>query len=135
MKKIALNVRDFFLDDKILLAATISAIVTSFFNRPHLSYVNFHVIVSVFCIMTLVQVYQRLHVLDFFARELIIKSHSKRALMQMLLALTFVGAMFLTNDMTVLTFVPLFILIARQLEFSPILPVTLITISANLALH
>ncbi|CAM2963142.1 SLC13 family permease [Latilactobacillus sakei] len=132
MKNIALNIRDFFLDDKLLLAATIAAIVTSFFNRPHLSYVNFHVIVSVFCIMTLVQVYQRLHVLDYFARELIIKSHSKRALMQMLLALTFVGAMFLTNDMTVLTFVPLFILIARQLDFSPILPVTLITISANL---
>ena len=64
MKNIALNIRDFFLDDKLLLAATIAAIVTSFFNRPHLSYGNFLVIVSVFCIMTLVQVYQRLHVVD-----------------------------------------------------------------------
>lgn len=132
MSKLNSAIKEFVLDDKLLLIAATAAVITSFFSRPKLEYVNFHVIVSVFCIMTLVQVYQRLHVLDYFAREIIVKSRSKRVLMQTMLTLTFFGSMVLTNDMTVLTFVPLFILIARQLEISPILPVTLITIAANL---
>lgn len=119
-------------NDKLMLVAIIAAVVTSLLTPPHFNDVNWHVIVNVFCIMTMVQIYEHLHVLEFLANHLISSSKTERRLVQMLLLLTFFGAMFLTNDMTVLTFAPLVILIAIRGNFSPIMPMTLMTISANL---
>ncbi|KRN29009.1 hypothetical protein IV38_GL001223 [Lactobacillus selangorensis] len=132
MGQFFVNVGTFFWSDKLLLISLIAAIGTSLLHTPRLSYVNWHVVVNVFCIMTLVQVYEKLHVLDFLAGRLISKNNTERSLIQTLVALTFVTSMFMTNDMTVLTFVPLVILIALRCSFSPIMPVTMITIAANL---
>lgn len=119
-------------NDKLMLVAIIAAIITSLLTPPHIKDVNWHVIVNVFCIMAMVQIYEHLHVLEFLANRLISSSKTERRLIQMILLLTFFGAMFLTNDMTVLTFAPLVILIAIRGNFSPIMPITLMTIAANL---
>ncbi|MBU3851208.1 MAG: sodium:cation symporter [Candidatus Paralactobacillus gallistercoris] len=130
-KRFINNLKHFF-SDKLMIVAIIAALITSLLTPPHMADVNWHVIVNVFCIMAMVQIFEHLHVLEFFATHLISSSRTERHLMQMLLLLTFFGAMFLTNDMTVLTFVPLVILIAIRCNFSPIMPITLLTIAANL---
>lgn len=122
----------YFLNEKLMIISILAAILTSILKRPHFSYINWHVIVNVFCIMAVVKVYEHLHVLEYIADKLISSSKTERHLIQVLLLLSFFGAMFLTNDMTVLAFVPLVILISLESQFSPILPVVLITIAANL---
>lgn len=119
-------------NDKLLFGSILAAIITSFIHKPKLSYVNFHVIVNVFCIMALVQVYEHLHVLDLFAKRLVTRNSSERSLVRTLVLLVFFTSMFMTNDMTVLTFIPLIIVIAKKCDFSPILPITLVTLAANL---
>ncbi|MGR3741229.1 SLC13 family permease [Companilactobacillus sp. DQM5] len=121
------------ISDKVLLIAFIAAVVTSFLTAPHIiSDINWHTIASLLSMMLLVQVYEYLDFLEFIAASLTKRAKTVRQLMMAIVCLAFFGASVLTNDIAILTMVPLFHKMAKNLKISPVMPVILIAVSANL---
>lgn len=118
--------------DKILWTAAAIASLSLIISRPQASDLDWQTIFSLAALMAVIQVFEKLNLLSNGAAYLISRASNQRTLMQLLLALTFIGSMFLTNDVSILTIVPLFVIIAKQLEIKPVLPVVLINLAANL---
>lgn len=119
--------------DKTLLIAFIAAVLTSFLSAPHIvSDINWHTIASLLSMMLLVQVYEYLDFLEFIAAGLTKRAKTVRQLMMAIVCLAFFGASVLTNDIAILTMIPLFHKLAKHLKLSPVMPVILIAVSANL---
>lgn len=119
--------------DKVLWIAFIAAVITSFFSAPNLvSDIHWTTIASLLTMMILVQVYEYLDFLEFIAEKITKKATSAKQLMMAMVCLSFFGASVLTNDIAILTMVPLFHKLSKHLKISPVMPVILIAVSANL---
>ncbi|KRL67085.1 SLC13 family permease [Companilactobacillus versmoldensis] len=127
-----MNVLKRVFSDKVLWIAGAAAIITSFISPPQLSDINWKTITSLISMMIIIQIYDYLDVLKYYAAYLTRRAKTTQQLVFMLASLAFFGAMFLTNDVTILTLVPLFYKITRNLKINPIYPVILITLAANL---
>jgi Na+/H+ antiporter NhaD/arsenite permease-like protein len=118
--------------DVVFLAALTLAVITSVFIAPKLSYIDFKVIITLFNLMLVVKAYEKYKVLDYIAIQLLNKCKNVRYLTLALIGITFFASMFITNDVALLTFVPLTIIISKKSNYDIIYPVVLITMAANL---
>lgn len=99
---------------------------------PRLNDINWHTIFSLFALMTCVQLLNSLQLLDKLSRLLVARSSNSRQTVQFLVMLSFTSSMLLTNDVAILTLIPLFISIAHEQHLKTALPATMIIIAANL---
>ncbi|KRM54520.1 SLC13 family permease [Lacticaseibacillus sharpeae] len=118
--------------DRVFQIAAIVAILSLFLARPRLADINFTTLWSLLGMMTIIQIFEYLHVLDYLAYRLTAGAHTARQLTWFFVMLSFVAAMFLTNDMSVLTFMPLYLRVAKKLDLPQIVPATAIAMAANL---
>lgn len=118
--------------DKILQITIFITIISLFFARPRLADINFHTLFSVAAMLTLIQIYAYLHVLDVLAYKLTSIADNTRKLNILFTLLSIISGMFLGNDITVLTLIPLYLNIAKKYRLPQILPVTLIGMGANI---
>jgi Na+/H+ antiporter NhaD/arsenite permease-like protein len=118
--------------DKTLWIAAALACGSLLISWPQVGDLDWQTIFSLASLMAVIQVYRRLNLLDISAAYLIKKAVDQRQLVQFILILTFIGSMFLTNDVGILTLVPLFAVIARQIKIAAVWPVVLINLAANL---
>ncbi|WP_461215582.1 SLC13 family permease [Lacticaseibacillus sp. GG6-2] len=117
--------------DRVLQITAALAVLSLFFARPRLADINFSTLFSILGMMTVIQIFEYLHILDYFAYRLTSRAKTTRQLTWMFVLLALGAGMFLTNDVTVLTLVPLYLRIAKKFNLSEILPVTLIGMAAN----
>lgn len=120
--------------DRILQITVVITIISLFFARPRIEDINFHTLYSILAMLTIIQIFSYLHVLDVLAYKLTASARSTRRLTAIFTILSIISAMFLTNDITVLTLIPLYLTIARRHHLPEILPVTLIGMAQILAL-
>lgn len=119
--------------DKVLWIAGAAAILTSIFiSPPQLMDINWKTIFSLISMMIIIQIYDYLDFLKYYASYLTHKAKTTQQMMLTLASLAFFGAMFLTNDVTILTLVPLFYELSKHIKINPIYPVIIITMAANL---
>ena len=118
--------------DRILQITVLITVVSLFFARPRLADINFHTLWSVAAMLTLIQIYAYLHVLDVLAYKLTSIADNTRKLNMLFSLLAVIAGMFLGNDITVLTLIPLYLNIAKRYKLPQILPVTLIGMGANI---
>lgn len=118
--------------DRILQITVLITIVSLFFARPRLADINFHTLWSVAAMLTLIQIYAYLHVLDVLAYKLTSIADNTRKLNMLFSVLAIIAGMFLGNDITALTLIPLYLNIAKRYKLPQILPVTLIGMGANI---
>ncbi|APX71865.1 SLC13 family permease [Companilactobacillus allii] len=119
--------------DKVLWIAGAAAILTSIFiSPPQLMDINWKTIASILSMMIIIQIYDYLDFLKYYAAYLTHKAKTTRQMMLMLASISFFGAMFLTNDVTILTLVPLYYQLSKHLKVNPIFPVIVIAMAANL---
>ncbi len=118
--------------DRVFQIAAVIAILSLFLARPRLADINFTTLWSLLGMMTVIQIFEYLHVLDFLAYRLTSGAHTARQLTWFFVLLSFVASMFLTNDMAVLTFMPLYLRVARKLDLPEIIPAAAIAMAANL---
>ena len=118
--------------DKVMAAALALAVLSSLINLPRLEYINFQVLSLLFCLMLVVTGFKKLRVLDYLAVALLQKCATYQAAGFALLALTFVSSMLVTNDVALLTFVPLTLTVARALNINAAKLVIWQTLAANL---
>lgn len=74
---------------------------------PVPSYIDWRVIALLFCLMAAVAGFQKSGLIGHIARGLVRGRHSQRAVCFMLVMLPFFASMFITNDVALITFVPL----------------------------
>ena len=131
------RVISFLKHDPVLAAALALALGSSFLVPPsaaYLGYIDFHVLALLFSLMLVVAGLQKSGAFTLLTDKLLTFVHSKRALAAVLVGVCFFTSMLITNDVALITFVPLSIMLLGQKENEKdlMLVVVLQTIAANL---
>lgn len=130
------RVLTFLRSETILIVATLLAIISCFIVPPdgqYGGYVHVSTISQLVCLMLVVVGFQRIGVLRIIGSSLLHRVHTARGVVLTFIALTFISAMFITNDVALLTFVPfaLAVLVMAHMEDKAIIVCALMTIAAN----
>lgn len=123
---------EFLKKESVLVIALSLATISCFIATPKLSYIDFKVLILLFNLMIVVAAFKELSVLDSIAISLLKKCKSYRAISTILVFITFISAMIVTNDVALLTFVPLSIVVARKANINVLKIVIFQTLAANL---
>lgn len=118
--------------EKVLIIALILAICSSFITRPKLSYIDFKVLVLIFNLMIIVAALKKLKVMDIIAMEILSKCSNTRVVSMVFIAMTFFSSMLVTNDVALITFVPLSIFTFKKTKVDPMKTIILQTLAANI---
>ncbi|MGR8860959.1 SLC13 family permease [Leuconostoc citreum] len=118
--------------DKTFLITLFLAIIAFIFGHVTVEDIDLKTILSLLSLIIIVSVYEQLHVLKYIANTVVIKCRSTRDIIRVMLLFSFVGSMLFTNDVAILTLVPIFFKISQQVAIKKIVPISLLTIYANL---
>lgn len=115
------------------LAALLSAIAVPP-DSAYLSYINTDVLILLFCLMTAVAGFRRIGLFDRISSMLLHRAGTVRKLGLLLMNLCFFSSMLVTNDVALITFVPLTLMLFSRINDSKslITSVVIQTVAANL---
>lgn len=116
----------------VLVIALTLAILSSIFSIPKVSYIDFKVLILLFNLMVVVAAFKDLKVLDSIAIGLLKKCNTYTSISLSLVFLTFISSMIVTNDVALITFVPLSIVISKKANINVLKIVVFQTLAANL---
>ena len=114
-----MKVINFIKKEAVFFISALIALISAFFVPPskeYIGYINFSVLGILFALMCVVQGLARQNVLDIAAQKLISKTNGLRALVIALFSLCFFSSMFITNDVALITFIPLSITLLQAVE-------------------
>jgi len=131
------DILSFLKKEIVLTISGILAFVSCFIIPPdakYLDYVDMHTILILFCLMAVMAGLKDIGLFQYIGEGLLKKIQSERGIVFILVALCFLSSMLITNDVALITFVPLALLILNManMEISLCFIVTLMTIAANL---
>ena len=123
--------------EPVLCAAAAAALLSMLAVPPsaaYLGYVDLRVLCLLFCLMAVVAGLQSCQLFSLMAQRLLAGRHSPRFVMTLLVLLPFFTSMLVTNDVSLITFVPFAILVLRIIGRSEyLIPVIVLqTVAANL---
>lgn len=127
---------NFFKKEIIFSISLILAIISCFFVEPssdYLNYINWETIALLFAIMLIVEILKNLAIFEILVRKLLVKIANARQLVLILVFICFFSSIFITNDVSLIIFVPFSILALKKIGRSDLIifTVSLQTISAN----
>lgn len=108
------------------------ALITSFISHPKLNYINFQVLILMFNLMIVISAFKRLKLLDKIAVDILTKHKNLRMVSLILTFLCFISSMLITNDVALITFVPLTLIVAKKAGFNPIKTIIFETLAVNI---
>ena len=123
---------EFLKKECVLVIAVTLAILSSFISIPKMSYIDFKVLILLFNLMVVVAAFKELKILDSIAIGLLKKCNTYTSISLALVFITFISSMIVTNDVALITFVPLSIVIARKANINVLKIVVFQTLAANL---
>lgn len=112
-KKTTYEIR-IFKKDLVLTISLILAIVSCLIHSPKIEYINFEVLISLFNLMVAIKALEQLKILDKLAVAILNKCNNSRSISIILILLCFIFSMFVTNDVALLTFVPITLVISKK---------------------
>lgn len=118
--------------ETVFTISLILSIITSIITKPKIDYINFEVLILLFNLMIVIGAFEKLKLLDKIAVKILNKNRTLRMVSLVLVSLCFVFSMFITNDVALITFVPLTMIIAKKANFDPIKIVILETLAVNI---
>lgn len=127
-----------FLKEEIVFSiSAVLTIISCFFVKPsinYLSYINWDTIILLFVIMIFVEILKNLSIFEILVRKLLAKIKNARQLVLFLVFTCFFTSIFITNDVSLIIFVPFSILALKKVDRTDliILTVCLQTIAANI---
>lgn len=131
------KIRAFLSREAVLVVAALAAVMSCAlvpFDEGYASYVDWRMLALLFCLMAVVTGLRFMGVMRLLGSWAVSRASSVRALAFALVALTFVSSMAVTNDVALITFVPLALVVlaeAGESRFAASV-VVLMTVSANL---
>lgn len=137
MMKIIQKSAAFLRREAVLCIAAVLAVVSAFFVPPsaaYLSYIDWDTLALLFGLMAVMKGFQREGMFVFLGNQLLKRTASSRQMMLVLVFLPFVCSMVITNDVSLLTFVPFGMIVLRlaHQERMTVPLVILQTVAANL---
>lgn len=132
-----LSVKVFFQKEPVFCISLLLALASCLLVHPdwdYLAYPDYRTLALLFCLMIVVAGFQSLGVFALLGRTLLRMARSVRRLSLMMVALCFFCSMVITNDVTLITFVPFTMLVFRMIDRPERLVrlVVLETVAANL---
>ena len=123
--------------DTVLVIATILAVISMFFNPPskkYIEFIDFRVLGILLSLMIVMAGLSINGIFEKLGKSLINKCSSTRALAFVLIFLCFFSSMLLTNDVALITFVPLALLTLKMSGNEKLIVIVVVmqTIAANL---
>ncbi len=130
-------IKDKLKNDTILVVSGVLAIASCFIIHPdktYIDYINFKVLAILFALMLVVNALVRIGTFDYVTGRLLTKIHSEKNMSLFFVTLAYFMSMLLTNDVTLVTLVPLAIMVLSAFHDRKRLMYTLIimTAAANL---
>jgi Na+/H+ antiporter NhaD/arsenite permease-like protein len=127
---------NFFKKEIVFSISLILAIISFFFVKPsfnYLDYINWDTIILLFVIMVIVEILKNLAIFEILVRKLLARIGNARELVLILVFICFFSSIFITNDVSLIIFVPFSILALKKVDKTDliILTVSLQTIAAN----
>ena len=137
MYKIAGSCLHFFRKEAVFSIAAALALVSAFFSPPSLEYiwyVDWDTLAMLFGLMAVMKGFQNAGLFALLGNALIRRTADSRRMLAVLVFLPFVFSMFITNDVALITFVPIGLAVLRmaRLERCAVQLVVLQTVAANL---
>lgn len=131
------KIKNFIAKETVLCVAAGCAILTMFIIPPdkeYLHYIDFRVLCLLLCLMAVVAGLKAIGTFHWLTYQLLHRIQSGRILSVTLVLLPFFCSMFVTNDVSLIIFIPFTLMLLNQLGCShSIIPVTVFqTIAANL---
>lgn len=123
--------------DAVLTISLCLAVLSCLIEPPglgYLNYIDFDTLITLFCLMLLVEGLREEQFLQYAANRVLSQVRTVRGLMVTLVFLCFVSSMLITNDVALITFVPLGMMMLEMASQRKRLcfAVVLMTIAANL---
>ena len=126
--------------DAVLSVSVILAILSVFLIKPdksYLSYIDFRTLSLLFCLMTIVAGLSEMGIFDLIAENILSKAGRTESVVTLLILLCFFFSMLITNDVALITFVPLALIILHKFpdtlkQYWLLRVVAMQTIAANL---
>ena len=137
MRSIGENIITFIKKETVLVIATMLAMISAFFVKPnigYLDYIDWRVLGILLSLMIVMAGLQRNGLFDQIGIWLLKKTKNTAQLTGVLVFLCFFSSMFITNDVALLTFVPFALLILQKCHQERLVVVVFVlqTIAANL---
>lgn len=130
-----MKIFNFVKNEAVLCISFVAALLSMFISAPsaaYIEYVDFSVLTMLFCLMAAVCGFEKTGLFKFFGDKLSCAFKGVRTLAAALVILCFFMSMFITNDVVLLTFVPLTISLLGRGEKTLIRVIILETAAANL---
>ncbi|MBP3470106.1 MAG: citrate transporter, partial [Lachnospiraceae bacterium] len=124
------QVINFIKKETILIIALLLAVLSMFIVPPcaaYADYIDWNTLLLLFCLMAVVAGLQKLGVFSIIADHLLLRTHTTRQLLLILVFLPFFFSMLITNDVALITFVPFALVVlhlAKKEQF--LLPVVVL---------
>ena len=107
---------DFIRLNSVLLIALTAAAITCALVPPdakYLGYIDFKTLACLWCTLAVVDALKDISFFDILAQRIVTRFGTLRACVAALVAVTYIGSMFIANDMALITFLPLGYLVLR----------------------
>ena len=126
-----------FRGDVVLTVSLVLAALSCFIAPPspdYLGYIDFNTLIILFCLMLLVEGLREQNFLQYIAAKVLSRVGTMRGMAATLVFLCFFSSMLITNDVALITFVPLGVMMLRMasLRRRMCYTVTMMTIAGNL---
>ncbi|MEJ6400295.1 SLC13 family permease [Nicoliella lavandulae] len=118
--------------DKLLIISFIVLLLVGLIGTPSFADLNWTTIGALFSLMAVVGLLNHFNLLTIISEKLIMLIHNRRQFVQLMVLISFISAMVMTNDVAIISIVPLYLFTAQRYQMPRLLPTTLITIAANL---
>ncbi len=136
MDNLADGILNFLKEETVFSVSLLLALISCFFVKPsinYLNYINWDTIILLFIIMLFVEILKNLSVFEIIVRKLLNKIGNTRSLVLLLVFICFFSSIFITNDVSLIIFVPFAILALKKIERTDLIifTVSMQTIAAN----
>lgn len=118
-------------EETVFLILLILLGISLFFRIPSTDAIDWRVIAALWSLMAVAVALEDQLFLDWVANRISMRFHNERALSVALIATSMGLSMLMTNDVALLTLVPITLLIGRKGDFDPFKLVALETVAAN----
>lgn len=118
--------------DHLFIGTTAAVLLLSLFGRINFSAISWPTVLSLLSLLTMVTLYQSLGLIDALADYFLKKAKTTRSLAVILFLLAFCSAMLVTNDVSILTLLPLAFALSKKSELPLVKTASLTAIYANL---
>lgn len=130
------TLKTFFKDETVFVISFICAVVSMIIvppNSNYLGYINVSVLIMLFCLMLVVAGFNSIGMFNLISKKLLSKTSDTKVISLILVNMCYVLSMFITNDVALITLVPLTLNILKSCDIKTnIKVVTMETVSANL---